>query len=908
MTPRRILLSVMIKRRMESKRQYRVWLVSILLPMIGQAGWAVAAPVEESMPSVLEKPATMALEPPVQKQFQPLSKVQTEPAPANQSETFPSVPPGMGLPDLRYLHQQLPKAVDKIRDMLLPVEGPAEADPNDITQPMDKPVDTLITPGTDEMLPPVEVSPWRDPTIEIPLSLSHNLPSLERMPLISYKPDTRQDGNLYRITDEPDNSSTSFPSLDPPKVLPQVDMARPLAYRWPKTPQIDHMLGRLDEYTSARKWSKELRSALRQLREESSIGTPQATQYLGTLAEVVSHAVPLAEGLELGWERTDVSQTYYAMLRRLDLWNQAHAIILNGTELHGSPTTLGDLQQRLEAAEAVLRDGGQLLSWSDYLRFKQLRQAMDNPTPQRMQEVASQVLSRLESTDFDESQRQLLSQPPFVNLAHSLRPWLGISFNPETTLATIERYELDQSADDAKRIAMEANLLQHHGQEPIVAYGRLIDHTYRNANARFEVSQQLMQAFMPELKPDEADVDDFILGARVLGRSRAEMHLNVRPVPDNQQWRVQLEVLGNVDSRTRSYSGPITIFNRGRSRYHAAKQVVVNSKGFWVSPAVARAETTTSVDNLESDYDGIPLIGSIVRNVARGQTEDKKYAAEQEVERKVRSKAETQLNDQLNGKVQQWQDKLYVNVVEPLSRLGLEPSVVDLNTSSRSISGRFRGAGSKQLAAHTPRPSSPIGSVMSVQLHQSGLNNMIRQLRLGGRELTPHEFLYEISARFPAIQGETEQLPAEVKFTFAKEDPIRVEFKDGQAQLTLRIDELKVDDNRWEDLEVSALYSPTSVDYDAKLVRDSTVFLTGKRLGFRDQIALRAVFLKVLSKKHEIPLFPEGASVDPRLADFKVDQLALHEGWMALSLGTKTKNLQPNKLYRVADEPARLFR
>lgn len=893
---------------METKLLNRVWFVLVHLTIFGQASYLLAAPPEAETRSAFDDPSLfeMELEPPAKKQFQPLEQVrpkQEEPVAADQSAA-----PGYGLPDLRHLHQHLPKAVEKIRDMLLPVEAPAKPDPNDITQPLEQPVEILMAPQTADTLPPVDVSPWRDPVIELPVA--SQLPQLERMPLIAYRPDTRNRENLYRIGDEPESAADVLPSLEPPKVLPPVDAARPVTYRWPKTPHLDAMLQRLDEYPETKTWATDLRKALQKLREESTIGTTAASQHLKHLAEVTSEAVPMVDSLDYGWQRTDITQTYYALLRRIDLWNAAHNIIYSGIKLSASPTTLGNLQQHLEDSEAILRDGGQLLSWSDYLRLKQLRQAIEsNAPPQRMQEVANEVLARLEGGEFDEAQKQLLAQAPFVNLANSLRPWLGINFNPEKTLAAVERYEQEQSAADAKHIAMEASLLQHHAEQPIIEFGQLIDHTYRNANTRFEVSQQFMQAFMPELQPDEARVDDFILGARVLGRSRSITRLHVRPVPDDHQWRVQLEVLGNVDSQTTSHSGPVKIFNRGRSRYHAAKQVVVNPKGFWVSPAVARADTTTSVDNLESDYDGIPLIGSIVRSVARGQTEEKKYAAEAEVERKVRRQAESQLNEQLNAKVQQWQDKLYVDVVQPLVRLGLDPSVVDLNTSNRSISGRFRAAGPRHLAAHTPRPSSPIDSVLSAQLHQSGLNNLIRQLRLGGRELTPKEFLMEVGTRFPAVQSDVnEELPAEVAFKFSEEDPIRIEFKDGQAQLTLRIDTLKVDDNHWEDLEVSALYSPTSVDYDAKLVRESTVFLKGKRLGFRDQIALRAVFLKVLSKKHEIPLFPEGAKVDPRLADFRVNQLAMHEGWLAVSLGPKSVPIQERKLFRVADEPERTRR
>lgn len=848
------------------------------------------------------------MEPAATKQFLPLQRpgevVKETPHDQDPGQAKPSYV----MPDLRRLQQSLPKAVQSIRDMLLPVIGPPQPS-DDLSKPIEEELETapVLNAEQSQLLPMGEVSPWRDPTIHLPLPLSRSLPALERMPLISYKPDTRNQEEMYRVTDDPESDFQSLPAIAPPSIQPPARTPRNETFHWPKTPKLDAMLKRLANYPETKPWAEKVRSSLQRLREESTIGSDAAKTQLRELEVAASEAVPMIDHLPFGWQRTDLSQTYYALARRLDLWRSAQAIILSDSPRYASPTSSGDLRQRLEEAEAVLRDGGQLLSWSDYLRFKQLHQAMDgNASPQQMQEVAGQVLARLESSEFNAAQKELLSQPQFLNLAASLRPWLGIEFNPEITLAAIERYESQQLAEDGRLLAQQANLLQHHAEPEIVTFGKLIDHTYRNANARFEVSQSFMQAFMPELNPEDEAVDDFILGARVRGRSRSVTRLHVRPVPDEQQWRVQLEVLGNVDSRTQSHSGPVTIFNRGRSKYHAAKQVVVNAKGFWVSPAVARASTTTSVDDLQSDFDSIPLIGSLVRSVARGQTEEKKYAAEAEVEGRVRQRAETQLNDQLNAKVQQWQDKLYVNVIEPLARIGLEPSIVDLSTSNRSITGRFRGAGTKQLAAHTPRPSSPIDSVLNVQLHQSGINNMIRQLRLGGRELTPHEFLREIGTRFPAIRQQADdELPTEVKFAFDQHDPIRVEFKDGQAQLTLKLDSLQVGDNTWEDLEVSALYSPTSMDWDATIVRESTVFLQGKRLSFRDQIALRAVFLKVLSKKHEIPLFPEGAAQDERLAQFGVNQLALHEGWMAISLGPKTgRGSNANGGLHVAEEPA----
>lgn len=823
-----------------------------------------------------------------------------KPLPSKASQDAPA----FSLPDLRQLHRRTAEAVGSLGSIV------NTADDSSASSRFDPPAH-LPAPSSQAAKPaPLNVSPWRDPTINLPLPLplEASLPPLAPMPLVSFKPDTRIGSPQFRVTDEPatDDVSEAPPELELPQ-LPLIDAAKPPVFHWPETPKLISMLERLEEYPQTEAWAHSVHASLKQL-HESTIGAPESTQVLKQLQETAAEAQQLSQHLEYGWARTDLSQTYFALIRRLDLWNAVHEIVANDDPRKSAKVHSEVLLARLDAAEQLLRDGGQLLSWSDYLGLKQLREAIDGQaSAEQGQRIVAQVLSRMQSPAFDADQRELMSRGPMAGLATALRPWLGIEFQPEDLLAAVERYEAAPSAADAREVALQASLLQHHETESIAALGEQLDHTYRNANARIEVGQALMQAFLPELEADEEPVDDFVLGNRVRGRSRKTTQLQIRPVPDSQQWRVQLEVVGQVDSRTSSSSGPITVFNRGRSRFHAAKQVVINSQGFWVSPAVARASTNTDIDDLQSDFDGIPLIGSLVRNVARGQTQDKQYQAEQEVEQKIRQRAEGELDAQLNEKVQHWQDLLYAKLMEPLGHLGLEPAVVDLTTSSRSVSGRFRAAGLHQLAAHTPRPSAPADSVVNLQLHQSAINNMIRQLRLGGRKLTPEEFLREIGTRFPAIRQKVdEELPTDVVFEFAEEDPIRVEFTDGQAKLTLRLRSLQVGNDSWEDLEVSALYSPSSVDWDATIARESTVFLQGRRLGFRDQLALRAVFLKVLSKKHQIRLFPAEAASDPRLAEFQVNQLALHEGWFALSLGPASQQ-EPSRRgpFRIADEALR---
>jgi len=749
---------------------------------------------------------------------------------------------------------------------------------------------------------------WQDVAVPFPVAKGQLLPKLQRMTLVHFRPRRDEKDTSFRVTDDP-SSADVLPTLNHPNkndALADNEATR----SWPKTPQLDECLKRLRDYEETTPWADEIDRLLTRLRNETKIGDDAATQLLQELTDRVNEAKDLAEHLEYGWTRTDLTQCYHALLRRMDLWNHLQKLLSSGISLESTPKPRTHLLSQLEAAEAVLRDGGQLLSWSDYLHLTELREVLEaEGSVESLQKAGKEVLVQLSSSNFDADQRQLVERQEFVSLAAAIRPWLGMRFAPGDVLALIEDFELDQHAIDANRLAWTASLYQHLDNPDIARFGERIDQTYRNANNRVEVHQEFMQAFLPERAPDEEPVDDYILGNRVTGRSRKVTQLQIHPVPDEAQWRVQLEVSGDVDSRTSSSSGPVTVFNRGKSRYHAAKQVVVNSQGFWVSQATAKATTTTTVDNLETDFDGIPLIGSLVRNMARGQTDAKLGEAEREVRWKIRRRAERELDEELNISIQKMQDRMAVNLLDPIKELGLEPSVVDLRTTSRGILGRFRAAGASQLAAHTPRPSAPLDSVINGQAHQSTINNMIRQMNLGGRDFTPDAFMREIGNHFPTIrQTEKEELPAKVIFRFDELDPVRVDFSDGMAKITLRMERLQIGDDSWTDLEVAALYSPDSIGWDTTFARSSTVFLKGNRLSFRDQIALRAVFLKVLSQKHRVRLFPQPFAKDPRLKSFEVNQLVLHEGWIAVSLGNRTTTHEGPHTFRVADEAPRTGR
>ena len=141
-----------------------------------------------------------------------------------------------------------------------------------------------------------------------------------------------------------------------------------------------------------------------------------------------------------------------------------------------------------------------------------------------------------------------------------------------------------------------------------------------------------------------------------------------------------------------------------------------------------------------------------------------------------------------------------------------------------------------------------------------------------------------------------EELPDDVVVHFAAEDAIQLHFREGQAQIRMKFDRLETKRRVWTNFEVRAPYHPSPDGFQAEFRRDGVIQLIGKRIKMRDQIALRGIFTRVLSKNQGINLIPAKISEDPRLLDLVVKQFDVSHGWVALSIGD-----QPGGAERLAE-------
>src|SRR5262249_33968105 len=158
-------------------------------------------------------------------------------------------------------------------------------------------------------------------------------------------------------------------------------------------------------------------------------------------------------------------------------------------------------------------------------------------------------------------------------------------------------------------------------------------------------------------------------------------------------------------------------------------------RGIKLFSAEAEANANNDLNDFETDFDGIPLFSGLVRAIARNQYDASQPAAKVEVEGKIIVRATSQLDREVAEKMEKARQDFQVKMLKPLRDLNLEPAAVDMQTTRERLIARYRVAARDQVSAQTPRPQAPSDSMLSVQIHESAMNNVLEELNLQGRRI-----------------------------------------------------------------------------------------------------------------------------------------------------------------------------
>ncbi len=635
-------------------------------------------------------------------------------------------------------------------------------------------------------------------------------------------------------------------------------------------------------------WCFQLESQIDRLREAEVEFAVVELDALHALAvktiEALSNAGDLAE------EDTLRLRVCHGIVRRFAVWKAVwNCLHSRDAILEDKNFEVEQLSSALDRIQQILAVTGDVGGWKNYLLLDDLTAIIhgDEVAVAVASQISQVVLSRITSINVNETQRKFLDTAEVHSLAESLQPLAIAPVDFRKLLIDLETVEENSEHRSRHTLIDTVQSLRFADNPKQAAVSQAIETYYRNANVRVAVSQKFATRMIPTNNRLQRPVRQTVLGADTRGNSQVDTTLSLRFIPDPSAWNIEIDLLGKIQSQTHSSRGPAIFFNSSNSQVSTTRTIRIDPQGIRVDGSQAKVQSQDALRGIETAYDGLPFVGEMVKYMASQQFQEKRGPAKRIMQRTIASQTDSEFDKQLDAKIKQAEIGFEKRLLGPLRNLDLNPVVSDLQTTSDRLIARYRIAGDNALAANTPRPQAPSDSLLSIQLHQSAINNGFSKLGLSDREWTLLELAQSLAHQFgqePITELPTE-VPSDVRVRFAGERPILVEFDEGKLRLTLNV-ALLTQGGRMElsDFVIRTNYIPGVSGLQSELIHEGSPSVDGDRISIRERLPLRLIFGKIFSARSNIPLIQSELVKDPRAEGLAISQIVLEQGWLAVAI------------------------
>jgi hypothetical protein len=641
-----------------------------------------------------------------------------------------------------------------------------------------------------------------------------------------------------------------------------------------------------------RGWLDDTNSRLAKLVYHHGLESQESGQVLDELLELSREAREIGERLDdIGFSQK-MLRTAYSIQRRAEVWDALRGCLDDRqTMVSQSPSPAIESAKILRALSDVeqhVRKSQDREAWRNYLLLDEISRWVNSGQDRHLGASLSQrFLSRVRWSRLDDSQTEFLNNRSVQDMAALLAWWNRDPVDYQHLMANIEQVEQTPESRAASTVTESIQVMRHSASSHQRRLAELLNTHYRNANLRLTLSQEFIQRFLPDTQIENRPVRQRILGAYTSGDSAVESQLSIRFHPDPDAWNVELGLVGEVVSSTKSSKGPAVFHNLGLAHVESQRYLRLDPYGYKVSSSPAQVASQTFLNRMSTDFDGLPIIGQFARMLVREQFNQKRGMAKRITQQKIATETDQELDRRLEESLKQAEEAFQDRILGPLQRLALNPLVVSMSTSADRLSVRYRLAHEQQITAFTPRPRAPADNLLSFQLHQSSLNNLLQQLDLSGRSWSIGELYRHLGSLFNQQWNPPEDVPEDITLRFADQNPVRIELTEGQIRLNLRFAEFqRADGLALKNFAITSSYVPIANGLKAGLIRDpdGVIEIQGRQLTIRERLALRVIFSKVFVSNPEISLVADQWKDDPRAAGLGISQMEVRDGWLGVAI------------------------
>lgn len=429
----------------------------------------------------------------------------------------------------------------------------------------------------------------------------------------------------------------------------------------------------------------------------------------------------------------------------------------------------------------------------------------------------------------------------------------------------LETYWETPSPEEASAIAMGIEWLQSAGQAKELV--QAIHAQLAHPNMYAQVSRELVAAAVARMVDEIQPVEDCILEVAIRGTGHARGQATAELVPNAERAQINIVFNGTVHSNTIGFAERgVRVYSTGLTHLLTRKPVFLEPERIWAMPSAGDAQTQTNIDNIEAQR---RLVERIARRRARQQQPLADAIAAQHAAQRANAQADAQGNPQVVQADQRYQTQ----VRQPLDERNIYPQRLHYYTTSDAVHAVGLEAGSADLGASTTPPPVAQPLDLTMQMHESMINNMIESL-FGGAVMTEQRFqenLTELLGSLPdRFKSDKEGEPWTI--TFAQHQPISVNFKGAnEFSITVRGRSYARADERYPGMNVTANYRIEQTPEGAKAIRQRDVEIyppgfqpgTGKKLSVRQQV-LRDLLERRFEKMFDKEFRPQDIQLQDR--------------------------------------------
>ena len=330
-------------------------------------------------------------------------------------------------------------------------------------------------------------------------------------------------------------------------------------------PEPTALLAQLQSFAETKKHvqlTTETSDALTQLSEIETLAAPECDELFAMLRQQSEEFHELALAEDHAADATALMRIHHAISRRLEVWQQVHAIAATPPEqLVASTHSNGTILDCLNNASDRMNELNDRKAWRQYAMIDQALTAFgqDNCVEAERRQLAREMMRRMGNAKLTDQQTKFFEGSEFVTLKDHLRKWTVGPVDYVKLLRDIEIFEQYHAPSTAAAIATVHEDLLWTDKDVVRELSSRLDIHYRNANIRIALSEQLINRVGPPAQRFRQPVDDYIRGASIRGMSDGSNRVYVRLLPDPDQIRFGIEAVGNGDSRTVAAKGPVVL-------------------------------------------------------------------------------------------------------------------------------------------------------------------------------------------------------------------------------------------------------------------------------------------------------------------------------------------------------------